>query len=159
VVFQAGVAHLAVKDSIFSGNTYGIEIQTGVGRGYAAIERTRFEGNYVGLLVREHSSVTVRDSVAAGNRADGFLALSTSPDPSPELNIESCVASNNGGAGIRAIVIGAGATVRVSNSTVTGNDIGLSSGGVGTVLSRGNNTVEGNSFANFNGVIGSYGGK
>jgi len=163
LTFQASQAisgaRLAVKDSIFSGNTYGIEIQHGAGRGFATIERTRFEGNFTGLLVRANSFVTVRDSVAAANR-EGFLALSTSPAPSPELNIESCVASNNGLDGIAAVATGGGAaTVRVSNSTVTGNDTGLWADGNGTLLSRGNNTVEGNFSANFDGVIGSYGGK
>jgi hypothetical protein len=161
LTFQASQAifdaRLAVKDSIFSGNTYGIEMQHGAGRGFAAIERTRFEGNFVGLRVRENSFVTVRDSVAAAN-GDGFEAYSTSPAQSPELNIESCVVSN-GNFGISAIGVGGGAVVRVSNSTVTGNNAGLSADGNGTVLSRGNNTVEGNFTGNFDGVIGSYGAK
>jgi hypothetical protein len=47
------------------------------------------------------------------------------------------------------------ATVRVSNSTVTDNQFGLSQTGPAVLLSRGNNTVEGNG-ANTLGTIGSY---
>lgn len=44
----------------------------------------------------------------------------------------------------KKIAVGAGATVRVSNSTITENDFGLFAGAGASLLSRGNNTVEGN---------------
>jgi hypothetical protein len=156
VLFRAGSARLEVKDSIMRGNSNGIAIQPGLVQAFAAIDRTLFERNFIGLLAQGNSLVTVRNSVASANHAQGFLAISTSPPPSPELNIESCVASNNEGAGIEALAVGPGtATVRVSNSTVTGNSVGLQASG-GTLLSRGNNTVEGNLTGNVSGTIASY---
>jgi hypothetical protein len=61
---------------------------------------------------------------------------------------------HNSNGGIEASGFSSGvATVRVSNSTVTDNDVGLFLGAV--ILSRGNNTVEGN-MNNTVGTIGSY---
>ena len=74
-----------------------------------------------------------------------------------ELNIESCIASNNSNAGIEASTFSSSAaTARLSNSAVTDNGTGLLNGGV--ILTRGNNTIEGN-MTNTVGTIGSYTGK
>jgi hypothetical protein len=64
--------------------------------------------------------------------------------------------ANSTGVGIFVRALGGGsATVRLSNSTVTDNQIGLWEQSPGLLLSRGNNTVEGNG-TNTMGTIGSY---
>jgi hypothetical protein len=67
---------------------------------------------------------------------------------------------NAGGSGIKADSdLGGPATLRISNSTVTANGIGLQNfGSPALLLSRGDNTVEGNQ-QNTSGTIGSYSGK
>ena len=85
------------------------------------------------------AKVTVRDSVAAFNSDTGLLAEGGS---AAELNIESCEVSNNG-TGIASP--GAGALVRVSNTTVTDNAVGINCLLGSSLLTRGNNIVEGNS--------------
>ena len=67
------------------------------------------------------------------------------------------------GYGVSVEAVGAGsAAVRVSGSTVTGNQIGLvqyyPSGPSSSLLSRDDNTVEGNTTNTF-GTIGSYAAK
>jgi hypothetical protein len=65
--------------------------------------------------------------------------------------------ANNGLDGIASTSNANGVTtVRVSNSTVTGNSIGLhNTGSPAALLSRGNNTVEGNGM-DTSGTIASY---
>jgi hypothetical protein len=154
-----GHATLEVEDSSIRDNSFGIYIAPAApgGQALVTIEHTRLERNGdSGLMVAQGLSlVTVRNSVASGNN-NGFVAGSASC----ELNIESCVASNNYGSAILSHGVPVGGTVRVCNSTVTGNNIGLGvSNTTAMLLSRGNNTVEGNYTANFAGVIGSYSAK
>ena len=108
------------------------------------VEQVRLEGNGSrGLLVEAGAKVTVRNSIASGGQ-DGLAAESSSA-AATELDVENCVASNNVNVGIRLDRLSTGAvTVRVSNSTVTDNNTGLTTFGTASLLSRGNNTVEGN---------------
>jgi hypothetical protein len=155
VVFE-GPGYLEMKDSIIRGNATGIVIRAPSDRAFAAIDHVRVENGDIGLFALENSQVTVRDSIASGNTI-GFEAKSNNPVPA-ELNIENCVASNNRNYGIRAESNSTGVvTIRVSNSTVTDNNIGMGyiSRGPVVFLSRGNNTVEGNA-SNIFGMVGSF---
>jgi hypothetical protein len=100
----------------------------------AVIDSSRFEDNAGDGFVSESgiSLITIRDTLAAGNRA-GFVGEG-------QLDLERCVATSNE-FGIEA---GTDAIIRVSNSVVTHNTIGLSAPTNGQLLSRGNNTVEAN---------------
>jgi hypothetical protein len=154
-VFFNGQSKLEVKDSIMRGNGNGIQVGSPLGTALAAIDQVRAEGCGIGVIAREGSQVTVRNSVASGNQA-GFEVLSVNSG-SAELDIENCVASNNSIFGIYAQSVSTGVTtVRLSNSTVTGNGTGLfNNGSPAVILSRGNNTVEANG-SNTGGAIGSY---
>jgi hypothetical protein len=107
------------------------------------------------LVAQAGSRVTIRNSIATDASDAGFRALSQTA-AAVELNIESCVVSNNG-SGVTAQSNSTGiATVRISNSTVTDNNTGLFNvAAPALILSRGNNTVEGNT-TNTTGTIGSY---
>jgi len=151
-----GPGNLEVKDSILRRNAQGISVRTSSNTAFAAIDHTRLESNiFNGLQVMDGSKVTIRNSVTSGNGNIGFAAES-STSVSTDLNIESCLASNNA-IGILGQSNSTGvATVRVSNSTVTDNGTGLENfGSPALILSRGNNTVEGN-LENTVGTIGTY---
>jgi hypothetical protein len=60
--------------------------------------------------------------------------------------LDSVVVDRNNGAGIQA---GAGATVRLNNSTVTNNFVGLQAVKDGRLISFGNNAVSGNTTDGF----------
>jgi hypothetical protein len=137
-----GGGKLEVKDSIMRGNGNGISI---TGTSSVAVDQVRLEGNSsIGLIAQDGAKVTVRNSIASDNAA-GFDANSTGA-AAVELNIESCVASNNGSTGVQVQSLSTGVAIaRVSNSTVTDNGIGFRTfGPPALLLSRGNNTVEGN---------------
>jgi hypothetical protein len=107
----------------------------------AVVEHSRLENNGTGLYLLLGSQVTVRETVAAGNANYGFQV------DWGDLNIQGCVASNNG-TGIYATVVpspNGPSTVTVSNSTVTNNqNYGFQQSSTAVFYSRGNNTVRGN---------------
>jgi nitrous oxidase accessory protein NosD len=148
-----GGGKLEVKDSILRGNGSGIFI---TGGSDVAVDQVRLEGSSgQGLDAEDGAKVTVRNSVASDNQT-GFFAFSHAT-ANVDLNIESCVISNNFFNGIRAQSNSTGiATVRLSSSMVTDNATGLVNvGSPALLLSRGNNTVEGNT-TDTSGTIGSY---
>ena len=125
-------ARLYVKDTICRRN--GVGIYPLAGR--ISLDHVRLEQNGFGLyVVGSETRVSIANSVASGNTSSALVGSGA------ELNIEACLVTNNGEAGIYSLFE---ATVRVSNSTVTNNGYGLFNSSGSTLKSRGNNTVDGN---------------
>lgn len=96
---------------------------------------------FTGPIGQNTLKVVVRDSLF--NRS-GVAAVrgNASTGGSIQIDLERCEITNCS-AGVVSVF--AGSVVRVSNSTIVGNNTGLSAVASGSLLSRGNNTVEGNS--------------
>jgi hypothetical protein len=134
--FAAG--QLFVKDTCVRANGWtGIWVVPSSGVAKASIDNCRLEANAYGVFVTGNNSgtstATISGSVLAGSTASGAGVQGAA-----ELNMEQCAISN-GNIGINSQDT---SIVRVSNSTITANSVGLL--GPGSLLSRGNNTVEGN---------------
>jgi hypothetical protein len=138
-----GKSELFVKDSIIRNNgAAGILVQPTAGSfARVTIDHTRLDGNQNGLSVLDDSMVTIRDSIMSNSGINGVVLL-TAAATGPQVNVENCLIFNNAATGIK--VTGNKAKVRVSGSTVTGNDTGLSVAAGGTIDSYGNNKVDGN---------------
>jgi hypothetical protein len=104
----------------------------------AMLDHVLMQGNARGIRAEDGSSVAVRNSTAAGNTNNGFVALATSR--AVDMTISDSVSSQNGAVGAYSGVL---ATVRLSNVTISGNNVGLQSAG-GAIVSFGNNAVSGN---------------
>ena len=134
---------LFVKDTK-TRNNYGggIWIQPAAGAtAKVSIDGVRLEHNLFGLKAEQGSTVVVRNSVSAGNSANGFVA--TTSGGAVNFTIESSVASENGINGIASV--NTGAAIRLSNVTVMDNlGTGLLLQGGGTILSFMNNRIRGN---------------
>ncbi len=107
----------------------------GSGLSKATLDRVRLEGNGFGAIVTGNSQATFSNSSATGNLQDGFSAQGG------QLNLESCVAANNVGAGIISF---APSKARLTNVTVMNNGMGLNSMPGGSIISFGNNRILGN---------------
>src|SRR5262249_12074048 len=113
----------------------------------ALFDRIGLYGNAEpGLLVSGFSSTgainaTVTDSVAAANLQQGINAFSGVGHAVINMLVVGSVASNNL-AGIHAQ--GANATIRLAQSTVTGNEFGWLATVGGVLLSYGDNSIDGN---------------
>jgi hypothetical protein len=145
----AAAGKLNVTDTTFRENSNVGAVLLATGPIQASFERTRVLSNGFGLYVSSNAKASFRGGVVSGNNNGLF----TSPEDgsSPELSVEGAVSTNNTiGAGATA-----GATLRISNSTVTNNVTGLYQFGGGVVVSRTNNTVEGNG-SDSSGTIGSF---
>lgn len=145
----AGNSELFVKDSTFKKNLIvgsgGVLIVPGpAGTAFGVFENVRLENNRYGMRVESRSNVTVRNSVAAGNINNGFLVYA--PGSVGQLSVDSSNVSANGGdptdAGLKSE--GAGAVIRVSNSLITDNSVGLMPQSGGAIISFGNNQLAGN---------------
>ena len=102
--------------------------------------RVQLEKNATGLFVSDGASVVVVDSIASSNAGAGFQVFSSARPA--ELYLERSVSSNNGTFGVRTD--GAPSIVRLSNTTLVSNFVGISAGG-GSIVSFSNNAVAGNS--------------
>lgn len=106
---------------------------------WATIDHVNMVGNGRGLRAEDGSTVVVRNSTAAGNVYNGFVAVA-SAGPA-DLTISGSVSSLNGGVGVYAGPI---SIARISNMTISGNNVGLQAVGGGSIISFRNNSVYGN---------------
>jgi parallel beta helix pectate lyase-like protein len=137
-------AQLFVKDTVIrnnvGSNAGGILLsRTGAGSVVATLERVRVERNRFGVRAEDGARATVRDSVAASNNTNGYIAVSTVAPAT--LTLENSLATDNVNNGVSSQ--GTQASIRISNMVVTGNGTGLNAGG-GAIVSFGNNRVAGN---------------
>jgi hypothetical protein len=110
----------------------------------ATIDNSLLNGNATfGMRVEGNSSVVATNVTSDGN-LNGFY-LTDSTNQAPVLSLESCVASHNGTAGVRAGFSGVGlAKVLLSNTQVFKNLNGLQRDGNGEIDTYQNNKVFGN---------------
>jgi len=90
---------------------------------------------------------TVSNCRLEANSSDCVIATSSFPNGAVDLTLSNCIISGNGGDGVAARG-SATAVVRVSDCTITGNNLGVTTDAGGQLLSRGNNTLENNAGGN-----------
>jgi hypothetical protein len=110
----------------------------------AVLDNVQMEDLGSGMIIDGRSTtgsnnVTIRNSTVTGNAAVGVNVID-SASGTTNVMIERSTLSNNG---THALVAG-GATVRMRDSTVTGNFRGLLINAGGQIISHGGNVVAGN---------------
>jgi hypothetical protein len=136
----SGASSLFVTESSMIENAVGgIDVTPMGGTARVQLNKVTLNGNNRGMRAEDGSTVVIQDSTMAGNLANGVVIVSTTG--MVDLTLERIVSVNNG-TGIRST--GPGSTVRVSNSTVSGNATGLLTMSGGVIRSFGNNHVNGN---------------
>jgi hypothetical protein len=144
-ISQFSVSNTLISDSGSNGVRVG---PTGLGSTNGVLNHVEIENtNGIGLLVitaTQTVNLTVTDSACANNASAGINGDSISGALTNILVRNSTIA-NNGTDGL--LTTGAGATIRVTRSAITGNFIGWAANG-GAVLSYGDNTIDGNGSAN-----------
>jgi hypothetical protein len=144
---------IVITDSSFLNNgtsTTGAGIQilpNGSGSAEVVLERVAVAGNTFGIAADGTSStaginMTISDSVVSANSQDGIVATTSAGGAPMGVLIKNTRSVNNATFGVRAI--GAGVSVRMSGSTVTGSSTGIAAVGGGTLLTFGNNEILGN---------------
>jgi hypothetical protein len=140
---------LSVSNSLVADNSFGILVwPSGSGAVTAVFNRVEANNNATNGIVVDGSNstgtvkATVSDSVAANNGGYGFQAFTFAGHAPTTLMVVRSVSANNNQLGISAV--GQGATLRVANSTVTGNTHGWEAISPGIVASYGDNYIDGN---------------
>lgn len=148
------VSDTVIRNNGTQGQNSGIKVEPqSEASATASITHCQLMNNYYGITAKNNTTVSVRDSVIAGNANDGITADVTADTVSVEVNVDNCQVTGNDSNGISLFTpnVSSGAVIRVSNSTITDNNNnglvsilnGQVTAGAG-LLSRGNNTVEGN---------------
>lgn len=158
IKFIAG-GSLHVEDSVISGMQNGINIGAGneiyikntyirnnsnvgvyvAGSGglvNAVIEKTTVENQVYGLAVGTNARVTTRGSVYSGNSSSGISAQGGG-----SVNVDNCIVTNNAVVGLYSADQ---SMLRVANSFITGNNIGVSTAGSGIAATFFDNKLQGN---------------
>lgn len=139
---SAAASLFVTNCSIRNNGGGGVYVRPGGGNiARANLEKVRMENNLFGLRADDGARVTVHDSVATENSANGFVLAGNAT--AVEVNLDHCVSANNEQVGVKAV--GATAVMRISNTTVTGNGTGLQAPNGGSIVSFGNNRIAGNS--------------
>jgi hypothetical protein len=146
----AGTSELYVADSVITDTSLdGLFIHpSGSGGAKVMVDRVRAEnatGNgfeFSGSNTTGQITATVRDSVAAGNAANGIVAFDGDGSGATKVMIDHTAAVNNTNSGV--VSVNAGATIRIGDSTVTGNGTGLNAAAGAVLESYGTNKVDGN---------------
>ena len=122
-----------VNDTISRNNTFGFAFGTST-QIRANLDSVRAEESFHGILADGNSVVTVTRSVASGSTLAGFIVGSQIG----VLNLQSCTASMN------QYGVYSNGTLRVYDSTIVANDVGVTALAPGVAVSFGNNRVDGN---------------
>ena len=139
---------LFVRDTVIGNNAGGgiLLKPTGGASARATFDNVAVEGNATGVLIdgrftTGNNSATIRNSALTGNFGHG-LSVADSGGGATNVVVDGSTSADNASFGIGAN--GANATVRVKNSTVTGNANGLIAAASSNIISQGGNTVAGN---------------
>jgi hypothetical protein len=148
----SGTSELYVADTTIADNgaSHGIFVfPVGTGSAKVTLDRVRLENAADGAGASFESgnasnpvTASMRDISASGNSGHGVRATA-SGGGSVSVMLDRVAAVNNPGNGVTAL--GAGAIIRIGDSTVAGNNAGLFAGDGGVIDSYGTNKVNGNS--------------
>ena len=146
-----GPSRLDVADSFIAHTgtdiaSAGISIRpTGSGSANVSIDRVRLQGNVNGIFLDGSGgggavNLNVRDSVVTGSSNVGIVVASSGQGYSVVVDRTTVNSSFNVG----VAVSGAAATVRINDSTISGNVTGVGAFGGGNLRSYKNNRINGN---------------
>jgi len=125
-------------------NTAGILIQQGAAGVDVFLDRVHVENNVEGISIGGNTGVgahvVIRDSVLAGNAANGVRAHTTTGPAFALVERSSMVGNHASG----ILADGAGATILLKESTITRNGTGVSTINSGQLISYGTNTNNNN---------------
>jgi hypothetical protein len=144
----AGTMQLFIKDTIVRNNGQntggGIFVHPGTGVTVkGSLDNVRMEFNNFGLRVQDNVTLSVRNSVSAGNTNAGFTAAQVVAGALINLNLDHCASAGNGTFGL--VTTGNTTSIaRIANSLFTGNATGIQAQGTSQIVSAGNNFINGN---------------
>jgi hypothetical protein len=156
----SGSATLDITDCDITGNGGGSGLGSGIYvnpasgvTAHVSIDHSRINNNYFGILLDGTTggiiNGTINDSVVSGNVANG-ITLHAATSSVALLVDHTIVTGNNHG-----LAAGGDSVMRVRNSSVTANGIGLDAVNPGSLLSYGNNSVNNNTTDGaFTGTVG-----
>jgi hypothetical protein len=148
IVQEAGGSQLVVNNCDFRNNSTAVFAQ--LGNGVSALSTLTIENSRIvnrgaqgfGVFLYDYIRAVVRDTVVIG-AGKGFAIWQSVPSGG-SLLVDGCVAAHNTTGVYSRGDNGIVATLRITNSTIAGNDRGLFTDFVGVIVSQGGNQLWGN---------------
>jgi hypothetical protein len=142
ISFQSG-GSLEVRDSVVRAARNGIRFETSA-QSSLVVVNSLLQGDSYGLSFKGSSKATAAlTEVQAISNGTGILAAGVSATEKATLSLQKGVVSNNG----TGISVNNFAVVTVSDSTISGNNVGLAASGDSATLTISQSTVTGNTTA------------
>ena len=148
-VNQAANVEVYIRDvHVENNSSVGIFLSNaGAGQTQAVIEKSSSFNNNFGLIGRNNTRATTRESVFSGNATNGVLAEVLSAGPTAEINVDNCIITGNGtGLSAGANAAANQGILRVSNSFISHNGTGVNAGN-GQAFTFNDNKLQGNTAA------------
>ena len=138
-------AQLTVSDTLLRNNRGGagggVLVRPAAGiSANATFERIVASRNRVAFQIEDRGAASIRSSTISSSVNFGVIVISTAA--AAEANVVSSQVVNNSLAGLRSE--GALAVIRISDTSVFDNGVGIATASGGAVLSYGNNQIAGN---------------
>jgi hypothetical protein len=135
-------SQLIIRDSVFANNGIGLGTGGGLqvvpasgGTASVVLERVSFNLNVTSMVLSGPVNATMINSTVSASVSNGILV-----GPGSTLVIDDSKLTYNAGA---AVSVASGGTLRLSNDTIEGNQIGIKNSG-GQALTYSNNRIFGN---------------
>jgi hypothetical protein len=137
------ITNSVIRDNSVSGIV--ITAPTGSARISTVFDRVQLVNTGQGISISNGAVLTISNSSISGNASFGIVAQSPpGSSATTEVNVETCVLSQNA---VGVAVLNGGPVVRLSNTNITNNSVGISLSS-GTVETFGNNRITANGSGN-----------
>ena len=154
---SAAGSNLMVNNCEFRNNSSALKNGSGSNtNSNTVIENSRFESNVMGVeSTSGAANLTLRNSVVANNSNTGVLASSILQAQPVLIVVDTCTIAHNPRGVETGTAASGSAVVRVTNSTIYHNGLGMNFNGTGAAIeSYGNNRVTANaSNSTFSGTV------
>lgn len=144
-IVNTGDNSTVIKDSAIRASSYAIIMEFADAGTRVTVENSFLGLNFMGIEADSPGFVSVRDTVFSGNNFGVRAVGGQMGAVKSEINLESCLLNGNGVAVVsEGMGVQGSATVRLANTMIVNNDIGLEVLSGGAIVSFGNNMLHGN---------------
>ncbi len=143
-VNPSGACRVNLKNTIIRGCALGAihSRPSETGNAVVTIRDCNLLASKFGFLAEDRSRAVICESELCSNQEEGLMVTVSSHLTPAEVEVNDCLITDNGGAGVRST--GKGAAVRIGTSTISYNAIGFSRASSGLIHSYGGNRLRSN---------------
>jgi len=143
----SALSNLYVSNTLTLDSTIGVAVESsGSATATVTLSHVELDNNVYGLYVFSQGpvNVTLSDSVVAHNNGAGVEVIPEDRSPNVVMVRNSTIANSPSGIGVHSATEFNNAIVRITKSTITGNNVSAQVYASGQIFSYGDNNIDGN---------------